>query len=102
MDILKDESTTDLTPGLQNFGPEIGAELGRLGRQGATELAAALFSGSAFTVYGPNQTTPTPEYGVETSTPEQSELAPSQEAPEQGEATQEAQQPELEQGGREM
>ena len=40
---------------------EVGAELKRLGTQGAMELANALFNGSAFVPYGPGQYTPTPE-----------------------------------------
>ena len=35
---------------------DVGAEMGRLGTQGAAELAAALFNGSnAFVQYGPGQ-----------------------------------------------
>ena len=40
---------------------DVGAELKRLGTQGAMELANALFNGSAFVPYGPGQYTPTPE-----------------------------------------
>jgi hypothetical protein len=40
---------------------EVGAEMKRLGTQGAMELANALFNGSAFVPYGPGQYTPTPE-----------------------------------------
>ncbi len=50
-----------LLPGLKNFGPEVSAELSRLGTQGAMETAQALFNGAAFTPYGPGQYTPTPE-----------------------------------------
>lgn len=50
-----------LFEGLSNFGPEVGAELKRLGTQGAAELAHALFSGSPYLPYGPGQDTPTPE-----------------------------------------
>ncbi len=34
-------------------GENIAPEFGRLGRQGAMELASALFNGRAFTPYGP-------------------------------------------------
>jgi hypothetical protein len=44
--------------GLENFGPQVGAEFSRLGTQGAMELSGALFNGSAFTQYGPGQYTP--------------------------------------------
>jgi hypothetical protein len=50
-----------LAPGLKNIGPEVSAELSRLGTQGAMEMAQALFNGAAFTPYGPGQYTPTPE-----------------------------------------
>lgn len=50
-----------LFEGLSNFGPEVSAELSRMGTQGAMELANALFNGSAFVPYGPGQYTPTPE-----------------------------------------
>lgn len=73
-----------LAPGLKNFGPEVGAELSRLGTQGAMELAQALFNGAAFTPYGPGQYTPTPE--LEKGSP-QVEPQPQQE---------------LDRGGREM
>jgi len=43
---------------LKQIGPDIGAELGRLGRQGASEIAAALFHGNPYVQYGPNQITP--------------------------------------------
>lgn len=55
------EALSALAPGLENAGPEIGAELSRLGTQGAMEMAQALFNGAAFTPYGPGQYTPTPE-----------------------------------------
>jgi hypothetical protein len=50
-----------LAPGLKNVGPDMGAELSRLGTQGTMELASALFNGHAFVPYGPGQYTPTPE-----------------------------------------
>lgn len=46
---------------LSEIGPEVGAELKRLGTQGQMELANALFNGNAFVPYGPGQYTPTPE-----------------------------------------
>lgn len=48
-------------PGLKRAGNEIGAEFSRLGTQGATELAAALFNGHAFVLYGPGQRPAQPE-----------------------------------------
>lgn len=72
-----------LAPGLKNFGPEISAELSRLGTQGSMEMAQALFNGAPFTPYGPGQYTPTPEL------PKESRQA---EPPQQ----------ELDRGGREM
>ena len=55
------EAITAIAPGLENFGPEVKAELSRLGTQGAMEMAQTLFNGAAFTPYGPGQYTPTPE-----------------------------------------
>ncbi len=49
--------------GLSNAGAQIGAELKRLGTQGAMELASALFNGHGFVPYGPGQYTPTQEAG---------------------------------------
>lgn len=46
---------------LTEFGSEVGAELGRMGKQGAAELAHALFSGSAYVPYGDGQNSPSPE-----------------------------------------
>jgi hypothetical protein len=40
------------------IGPEVGAEVSRLGTQGSMELSNALFNGSAFVPYGPGQYTP--------------------------------------------
>ena len=37
---------------------DVGAELGRLGKQGQAELASALFNGSAFVPYGEGQRSP--------------------------------------------
>jgi type IV secretion system protein VirD4 len=52
-----------IAPGLKNLGPEVGAELKRLGTQGGMELASALFNGDGFVPYGPGQYTPSPEHG---------------------------------------
>ena len=83
IEVMK-EAITAIAPGLENIGPQMGAELSRLGTQGAMEMAQALFNGAAFTPYGPGQYTPTPELG-------------------NGSQEQEVQQaPQQEQGGREM
>ena len=55
------EAISAIAPGLENIGPEVGAELSRLGTQGQMEIANALFNGSAFVPYGPGQYTPMPE-----------------------------------------
>jgi len=52
-----------VSTGLDNFGPQVSAELSRLGTQGCMELASALFNGHGFAPYGPGQYTPTPEVG---------------------------------------
>jgi hypothetical protein len=62
VDVMK-EALAELAPGLKNAGPEVMAELKRLGKQGSLEMAQALFNGGAFTPYGPGQYTPTPEVG---------------------------------------
>lgn len=54
-----------LAPGLKNIGPDVSAELSRLGTQGSMEMSQALFNGAAFTPYGPGQYTPTPEFPKE-------------------------------------
>ena len=59
-DVMK-EAITAIAPGLENVGPQVGAELSRLGTQGAMEMAQVLFNGAAFTPYGPGQYTETPE-----------------------------------------
>jgi hypothetical protein len=59
------EAITTIAPGLENFGQEVGAEMSRLGTQGAMEMAQALFNGAAFTPYGPGQYTPSIEGGQE-------------------------------------
>lgn len=61
-EVMKD-AITAIAPGLENVGPQVNAELSRLGTQGAMEMAQALFNGAAFTPYGPGQYTPTPEVG---------------------------------------
>ncbi|HEY4261044.1 MAG TPA: hypothetical protein VGM98_12820 [Schlesneria sp.] len=73
-----------LAPGLKNIGPEVSAELSRLGTQGAMEMAQALFNGAAFTPYGPGQYTPTPDL------------------PKGNQQVETQQQPEQDRGGREM
>jgi hypothetical protein len=80
------EKISEIAPGLQNAGTEIGAEMSRLGKQGALEMAQALFNGAAFTPYGPGQYTP--EVGKDSPEPEIQKAEP-----QQG--------PEREQGGRE-
>jgi len=55
------ESAQALAPGLKDIGSETKSELGRLGTQGAMELASALFNGHAFVPYGPGQYTPAKE-----------------------------------------
>jgi hypothetical protein len=87
-DVMK-EAITAIAPGLENIGPEIGAELSRLGTQGAMEMAQALFNGAAFTPYGPGQYTPTPDVDKGSQEHEVQKTEPHQE---QG----------REQGGREM
>ena len=52
VDVMK-ENLVKIAPGVKNFGPEVGEELKRLGRQGSMELANTLFNGSAFVPYGP-------------------------------------------------
>jgi hypothetical protein len=52
---------TELFDGLKRMGSEVDAELSRLGKQGANELASALFNGNAFVMYGPGQITKEPE-----------------------------------------
>lgn len=58
---IKDVALT-VAPGLKDFGPEVKAEVSRLGTQGAAELASALFGNGAFVPYGPGQITPSPEH----------------------------------------
>ena len=63
VDVMK-EALAEMAPGLKGAVAEMGAELGRLGNHGRTELAAALFGGNGgFVMYGPLQNTPTPEVG---------------------------------------
>ncbi len=64
-DVMKDVISI-VAPGLENFGAQIGAELGRMGTQGAAELASALFSdGDAYVAYGRGQLPPEIETGQE-------------------------------------
>jgi hypothetical protein len=56
------EAVQALAPGLKNFGPDVKAELSRLGTQGSMELASAIHKGNAFVPYGPGQYTPSVEY----------------------------------------
>jgi len=58
-----------VAPGLKNFGPQLGAEMSRLGTQGSMELASALFNGQGFVPYGPGQYTP--DQAHERAPPEQ-------------------------------
>jgi hypothetical protein len=58
------EGIEAIAPGLKDFGPDVKAELSRLGTQGAMELASALFNGSTFVPYGPGQYTPSPEHAM--------------------------------------
>ena len=83
---------SELFEGLDNFLPDVGAELERLGTQGAMELESALFNGHAFVPYGPGQYTPTPEHTTGIHGPEGAEPEPQLEQEQQ----------QLESGGREM
>ncbi len=73
------EAITAIAPGLENIGPQVSAELSRLGTQGAMEMAQALFNGAAFTPYGPGQYTPTPELDKGGQEPEVQKTQPQQE-----------------------
>ena len=73
------EAITAIAPGLENVGPQVGAELSRLGTQGAMEMAQALFNGAAFTPYGPGQYTPTPEMDTGSQEQEVQRIEPQQE-----------------------
>jgi hypothetical protein len=79
------EAITAIAPGLENIGPQVSAELSRLGTQGAMEMAQALFNGAAFTPYGPGQYTPELNQGGQEQVVQETE-------PQQ----------QLERGGREM
>jgi hypothetical protein len=50
-----------MSDGLNNFGPQVGAELGRLGRHGALEFASNLYTGNSFVPYGPGSYSPATE-----------------------------------------
>src|SRR5437899_2340190 len=62
VDVMK-EAINAIAPGLKDMVPEVGAELSRLGTQGAMEMAQALFNGGAFTPYGQGQIPANPELG---------------------------------------
>jgi hypothetical protein len=87
-DVMK-ETLAAMAPGLKNIGPQVGAELSRLGTQGAAEMAQALFNGAAFTPYGQGQIPATADLGKESQEQEiqKAELHP---------------EPEQERGGMEM
>jgi len=85
------ELVAGIVPGLQNAAKEVGAELTRMGKQGAAEIAAALFGSSAYVQYGDGQRAPQ----VGKDSPEQEV----QKAEPQPEAQKE---PERYRGGREM
>ena len=54
-EVMKD-AIAAIAPGLENFGAEVGAELGRMGTQGAAEIASALFGDSnSYVPYGQGQ-----------------------------------------------
>jgi hypothetical protein len=55
------EAALTIAPGLRDLVPEMQSEMSRLGKQGASELASALFNGNGFVIYGPGQHTQTPE-----------------------------------------
>ena len=78
------EAFKELMSGLGEVAGQVWDEMERPAIQGQAELAAALFSGSAFVPYGEGQ---------------QSAAAPQQEQAEAGNAP--AAQPEMERGGRE-
>lgn len=79
-DVMKD-AISAIAPGLENFGQQIGAELDRLGTQGAAELASALFSdGNSYVAYGRGQYTPSPDVDMGIQT--QEVQAPDVQAPE--------------------
>ncbi len=60
-EVMKD-AISAIAPGLENFGQEVGAEMSRLGTQGAAELASALFGESnTYVAYGQGQNTPSIE-----------------------------------------
>jgi len=55
MDVMRDVIAI-VAPGLENFGAEVGAEISRMGTQGAAEIASALFGGSdGYVAYGAGQ-----------------------------------------------
>jgi hypothetical protein len=52
------EAAVEIAPGLANLPGDLIAEAGRQGTLGRSEIAAALFAGSAFTPYGEGQQSP--------------------------------------------
>ena len=54
-------SLADGLPSVKDFVPQVGAELDRAVKQGANELASALFNGNGFVQYGAGQYTVEPE-----------------------------------------
>ena len=51
-DVMK-EALNKIASRLKDFGPELGEELKRLGKQGSMEIANSLYNGSDFVPYGP-------------------------------------------------
>ncbi len=62
-----------LTTTVQKMSSDIGAEVKRLGKQGAMELAAALFNDKAFVPYGPGAYANAPENQKKGMEPKQAE-----------------------------
>lgn len=94
-EVMKD-AISAIAPGLENFGAEVGAELGRMGTQGAAELASALFGESnAYVAYGAGQ------QPVEVEAPQMEAAVQAVEAP-QVQAAQAVEAPQQERGGMEM
>jgi hypothetical protein len=76
IDVMKD-AISAIAPGLENFGQQVGAELDRLGTQGAAELASALFSdGNSYVAYGRGQYAPSPEADMGSPVPEAPTVEP--------------------------
>jgi hypothetical protein len=62
-----------VAPGLKNLGPQLGAEVSRLGTQGSMELASMLFNGQERRTYGPGQYTPDQSHEQAHSQPQQTQ-----------------------------